>query len=205
MSREIRCADGLEWLRANPESCSIVTSPPLAHEMGWEMADWRLWYRHALSDCFAALAPAAPAIIYSTDQKHDGYLVSSFELMSLAASDCGFFLLWHKIVLRREPGGIDIHRPGFTHLCAWGDENCRPGKATADVIRRGAAAYPNGMGLIPARLACSFAGPKAKLLVDPFCGRGTVPAVAEALGFDALGLDIDPAQCESARALKLFA
>lgn len=202
MSREIICGDGLAWLSSAPK-CSIVTSPPLAQEMGLEIMEWGHWYEAALGACFRALAPGAPAIIYSTDQKHQGRWVSTFDLMNLTAVGAGMGLLWHKIVLRREPGRVDIHRPGFTHLCAFGDEDCRPGQASPDVMRRGAAAYANGMGLIPARFACEFAGRPGLPLVDPFCGMGTVPAVAEALGFEAIGIDIDPAQCEAARKLIL--
>ena len=202
MSREIICGDAFDWLESG-EECSIVTSPPLAHEMGWEMDAWRAFYRKALAACFGSLGEGCPAVIYSTDQKHQGRWLSSFGLMLEVAQEEGIGLLWHKVVLRREPGRVDIHRPGFSHLAAFGWDAARPGKATPDCIRRGAAAYPNGMGLIPARLACEFAGRPGLPLVDPFCGMGTVPAVAEALGFEAIGIDIDPAQCEAARKLIL--
>lgn len=204
MSREIICGDGLEWLESTGQACSFVTSPPLAHEMGWELDDWVDFYVRAITAIFQRLQGNAPAVIYSTDQKHGGRWISSFELMMRAQERTGVRLLWHKIVLRREPGRIDIHRPGFSHMAAFGREGCRPGKATADCLRRGASAYPNGMGLIPARLACEFAARPGLPLVDPFCGMGTVPAVAEALGFDAIGIDIDPEQCERARKLILL-
>lgn len=206
MSREIICQDAREWFASPPPPCSIVTSPPLAHEMGWELPAWAEFYSWALGQCFdLALRSKAPAIIYSTDQKHGGRWVSSFWMMVTAAAASGLTPLWHKVVLRREPGRVDIHRPGFSHMVAFGGPECRPGKATADCIRRGASAYPNGMGLIPARVACEFAGSFGLPIADPFCGRGTVPAVAEALGFDAIGVDIDPAQCEAARGLILKA
>lgn len=63
--------------------------------------------------------------------------------------------------------------------------------------------YPNAMGLKAAAFALRFAGGFSRRIIDPFCGRGTVPAVADALGFDAIGVDIDPAQCERAAALSL--
>jgi tRNA G10 N-methylase Trm11 len=39
------------------------------------------------------------------------------------------------------------------------------------------------------------------VVVDPFCGRGTVLAVANAMGFDALGVDLGAKRCRAARAL----
>lgn len=200
--KRIVCCDALPWLDIAPH-CAIVTSPPLTLELGCTVAEWSAWYLDALARCFRALAPGAPAVIYSTDQKNDGRLISSFAVMMAAAAEAGVGLLWHKIVLRRDVGKIDIHRPGFTHLAAFGDAKAKPGAATPDAMQRGRVLYPNGMGLIPARIACEFAGRPGLPIVDPFCGRGTVPAVAEALGFDAIGIDIDPAQCKAAEALRL--
>jgi DNA modification methylase len=40
-------------------------------------------------------------------------------------------------------------------------------------------------------------------VVDPFCGHGTVLAVANAMGFDALGIDLSVRQCRAARRLTL--
>lgn len=174
------------------------------HEMGWTLNDWACFYLEATKWCFErARAAGAPAVIYSTDQKHAGRWVSSFALMMRAAERANVELVWHKIVLRRDPGKVDIHRPGFTHMAAFGGESIKPGKATPDLIRRGASPYPNGTGLIPARMACEFAGRAGRVIADPFCGRGTIPAVAEALGFDSIGIDIDPAQAEAARKLTL--
>jgi hypothetical protein len=39
--------------------------------------------------------------------------------------------------------------------------------------------------------------------VDPFCGKGTLLAVANAMGFDAIGVDRSPKRCRAARALVL--
>ena len=39
----------------------------------------------------------------------------------------------------------------------------------------------------------------AKLIFDPFCGVGTIPAVANALGLDALGVELAKKRCEQSR------
>jgi tRNA G10 N-methylase Trm11 len=46
---------------------------------------------------------------------------------------------------------------------------------------------------------------RATLVVDPFCGHGTVLAVANALGLDALGVELSPRRCRAARALVVAA
>ena len=42
-----------------------------------------------------------------------------------------------------------------------------------------------------------------RTVVDPFCGWGTVLAVANALGLDAVGVDIAPRMCRRARKLQI--
>ena len=39
---------------------------------------------------------------------------------------------------------------------------------------------------------------RAPLVLDPFCGHGTVLALANAYGLDAFGIDINPNRCEGA-------
>lgn len=204
MAKQIICADAIAWLESGAcPPCAIVTSPPEAAELKMSIAEFAPWYQRAIELCIAAAGPGAPVIIYSTDRKADGGWLSKPALIIAAAQASGFRLLWHKIVLRREPGHIDIHRPGFTNLVAIGGADCRPGAATPDVMHRGHMLYPDAMGFIPARLAIEFAASAGLPIVDPFCGRGTVPAIADALGLETIGIDIDAEQCAHAQSLTL--
>jgi tRNA G10 N-methylase Trm11 len=56
-------------------------------------------------------------------------------------------------------------------------------------------------------VACEFLRDEADAttIVDPFCGRGTVLAVANALGLDAVGVELGGKRCRIARALVLGA
>lgn len=200
MAKEIVCADALDWLAGN-RAAAIVTSPPDAEEIGATPDEWRAWFLGALAACFAA--SEGPVVVYVTDRKAGGRLHSKAGLVLRAAAEANAPQAWHKIALRREVGQTDIHRPTFSHLIAFG---ARPGAATPDVIRRGATLYPNGTGLIAARVAVQWAAGAMRrggAIVDPFCGRGTIPAVAEALGVPAIGVDLDPDQCRRAAALSL--
>ena len=203
MSKEIVCADAMLWLAGRTDVGAIVTSLPDAEEIGEPLTVWKEWFRAAVFHSVQAASKDAPAIFYQTDRKADGATLSKAALVVTAAEKAGARILWHKIVLRRSVGSTDLHRPGYTHLIAASVEG-RPGVASPDVIERGGVLYPNAMGMRAASFAVRFAaGKERRTIVDPFCGRGTVPAIAEALGLDAIGVDIDPAQCERARALRL--
>lgn len=199
---EIICADALPWLADHPGLGAIVTSLPDAAEMGWDQVSWSSWFYRAATACLIATAPTAPTIFYQTDRKADGHLTSKAFLLMRAAHAAAIPLLWHKIVLRRQVGMVDLHRPGYTHLLAF-SRQAGPGPATPDVIAPGRLLYPNAMNLTAAIRAVTFARRSIDMIIDPFCGRGTVPAVAETLGCRAIGIDIDPDQCAAARSLRL--
>jgi hypothetical protein len=188
-ARTVVCADALTWLPGY--SGAIVTSPPDAEEIGATITEWEKWFFAAVTAC-AKSANGAPCVFYVTDRKHAGQTHSKAGAV-LAAM--GTPPTWHKIALRRPVGSVDIHRPGFSHLIAF---NGRPGRATPDVFERGPCLYRNATGLNAARVACAWVGGQASEVCDPFCGIGTIPAVANALGLDAIGVDIDPAQCRAA-------
>lgn len=193
LPKTIICDDAFNWLKTE-KAASIFTSPPDAEEIGADLASWADWFGEAVRLCFEA--SKGPVAFYVTDRKHRGSLFSKPQIIFREADKAGIKTTWHKICLRRDVGKTDIHRPTFTHLIAF---NGKPGIATPDVIKRGKTLYKNGTGLIAARVGVEWIMThKAKHLVDPFCGQGTIPAVAEALGLSSIGIDIDPDQCAKA-------
>lgn len=202
MAKTIICADAVKWMATTDLKGSVVTSLPDPEEINATPEEWRKWFVNASSLAMALAKPSAPSIFYQTDRKADGRTYSKAGLLIEAANQRGVCLLWHKIVLRRQVGSIDLHRPGFTHLMAFSAKG-KPGVASPDVIERGEMIYPNAMGIKVARFAVEFAGHYDRLILDPFCGRGTIPALADALGFNSVGVDIDNSQCEKASRLKL--
>lgn len=57
------------------------------------------------------------------------------------------------------------------------------------------------MGVEACRVACQYLRDETqtRTIVDPFCGRGTVLAVANELGFDSVGIDVNARRCRAAR------
>jgi hypothetical protein len=189
-------------MSSNKKRGAVVTSLPDADECGWSVETWRDWFVNAALLAMQTASDSAPAIFYQTDRKADGGLISKAYLCHAAAERGGFRCLWHKIVLRRDIGVVDLFRPTYTHLIAF-SKNCHPGKATPDVIERGQMIYDNAMGMKAAIFSVTFSRKYSNLIIDPFCGRGTVLAVANAYGIDSIGVDILPEQCNKARSLKI--
>jgi DNA modification methylase len=78
------------------------------------------------------------------------------------------------------------------------------GIPVTDVIQRGDVTYANGFGIDAVKLVIQFLKKhKIKSVVDPFVGSGTVVAVANAMGLNAVGVDIDKKQCAKAKVLQI--
>jgi hypothetical protein len=61
------------------------------------------------------------------------------------------------------------------------------------------------MGVQACRVACQFVlhNTPTRTIVDPFCGHGTVLAVANALGLEAVGVELSRKRAKKARALRV--
>lgn len=197
MTRLVLCEDAVAWLRRHPDSGTVVTSPPDAGELGVSLDAWRPWFLDALDACFAA-AGSRPAVFYLSDRKASGRVFSKAAMALSQAEAAGLDLLWHKVVLRRGVGKVNLHRPGFDHLLAFGGPSCRPGKATPDVMERGPALWLHGFGLHAARVAVELAAQHGDTVIAPFCGKGTILAVADERGLRSVGIDNSEELCREA-------
>lgn len=196
------CMDAEKWLAKNKDVGAVFASLPDEIETSLSPQAWSEWFVDTIAACIAAASPEAPAIFYQTDRKVGGALCSKAELIFAAVRKAGANILWHKIVLRRDVGGIDLYRPTYCHLIAVSVKG-KSGAATPDVINGGGVVYQNGTRINAAIVAAKFSGRVTNRLVDPFCGRGTVPVIASHYGMDALGIDNDPKQLEYAARLKV--
>ena len=125
------------------------------------------------------------------------------EVVVIGAGIAGLF---HKIVCRATPGTATFGRPGFAHLLAFSrDLRVPPAMATPDVLPAlGEMSWSKAMGTAACEAAVAFLAraTACRTVVDPFCGLGTVLAVANARGLDAVGVECVRRRAARARRLR---
>jgi len=209
-SRRVFQAEALAWLRENPAEpgASVVTSLPDLSELGeLDLAGWRAWFIEAARAVIAWLPEEGTAIFYQTDIRVEGAWIDKGYLVMRAAEDGGAALLWHKIVCRSAPGTSAFGRPRYAHMLAFSRSTAaRAERARVDVMPdAGFMPWSKAMGVAACRAACGYLleDGATRVVVDPFCGRGTVLAVANAMGLDAIGVDLGGKRCRAARNLTI--
>ena len=205
--RDVQCADAIPWMLACgriPEACA-VTSLPDVSEVNLALPAWREWFASAVRLVIDAVPDESAALFFQSDIKRHGAWVDKGAMVVRAAEDAGARVLFHKIVCRRPPDVLTYGRPGYTHLIAVSRAfDCPEVLPLPDVITDpGRQPWVRAMGIRAAAHAVRFARDQvgAKIIFDPFCGVGTVLAVANALGLEALGVEKSKKRCELARAL----
>lgn len=210
-ARDIQCADALPWMQARGciHGACAVTSLPDVSEVRLTLPVWRGWFMEAVRLVVDSVASESAAIFFQSDIKCDGVWVDKGALVVRATEEAGAHVLFHKIVCRRQPGLLTLGRPGYTHLIAVSRAmKCPDALPIPDVITdAGRLTWVRAMGVRAAAHAVRFARDQvgATTIFDPFCGVGTVPAVANAMGMDALGVEKSRKRCEHARRLQVAA
>lgn len=207
-ARTIVHGDAFAWLAANAASpgTSVVTSLPDVSELpALGLDGWRAWFRDAARTLLRWIPDDGVAIFFQSDVRADGVWIDKGYLVQRAAEDEAASLVWHKIVCRHPAGTITIGRPSWSHmLCFARAPRPLPTRPGPDVLpAAGAMPWKRAMGVEACRVACRFLREETttRLVVDPFCGHGTALAVANAMGFDALGVDRSARCVRAAQAL----
>jgi hypothetical protein len=203
-------ADAVAWLRARGrlDGCSVVTSLPDVTELpGLDLAAWTRWFEDAAELVMHAVPDDAVAVFFQSDVKRAGAWVDKGAMVQRAADRARTRLLFHKIVCRKAAGTVTFGRASYSHLLAY-SRGVRPRaeRATADVLPdAGFMPGTKAMGVNACADACRFVlrETQTRTIVDPFCGYGTVLAVANALGLDAIGVDLSSKMCRKARTLRV--
>jgi hypothetical protein len=207
-TRTIVHGEALAWMADNPAApgASVVTSlPDVSERSDLDFEQWRAWFVLAARRVIAWTPQKSVAIFFQSDIRHDDTLVDKSYLVMRAAEEEGASLLWHKIVCRKPPGTISFGRPSWSHmLCVAHEARPTPRRPGPDVLpEAGLMPWSRAMGVRACEVACAYLRDEvdARVVVDPFCGRGTVLAVANAMGLDALGVELSAKRCRAARAL----
>lgn len=212
-TRSVVRAEALEWLAQNAADprASVVTSLPDVSEIeggsGEEDLDaWRAWFSGAARAVIRWVPEAGVAVFYQSDIRRGGEWIDKGYLVMRAAEDEGAKVVFHKIVCRKPPGTVSVGRPSYSHMIAIArGARALPKRPGPDVLAdAGPMSWSRAMGAAACRVACQFLRDETatRVVVDPFCGRGTVLAVANAMGFDAIGVDIAAKRCRAARNAK---
>jgi hypothetical protein len=208
-SRVVHCGDALAFLATPlPPHCAIVTSLPDHSELPSLGVDgWRTWFIATVALACRALADDAVAIFFQTDVKHDGRWIDKGHLVMRGLDDAGAGLLWHKIVCRAPPGTTTFGRPAYAHLVCGSRALRLPTSASSPDVLPGLGhmPWPRAMGTAACAAAARFVRDHTACttVVDPFCGAGTMLAVANAHGLDAIGVERSPRRAARARTLTL--
>jgi hypothetical protein len=184
--------------------CSIVTSlPDISEFPSFSLAEWKMWFTHAAALTLASCPDDGVAIFYQTDIKREGAWVDKGMLCQIAAEEQGHALIAHKIVCRVAPGHQTFGRPAYSHMLCF-SKTIRPAHAGVDVLPSpGETTWTRGMGVDACREACRFIieNTRTRTIVDPFCGHGTVLAIANDLGLNAIGVELNAKRARKARLL----
>jgi hypothetical protein len=196
-SRVVHHGDGVEYLRRGPlpPDHAIVTSLPDHSEVPDLGIDgWRRWFVDTVELACRAIADDAVAIFYQSDVKHDGRWIDKGHLVMCGVDAAGSALLWHKIVCRAPAGTVTWGRPSYTHmLCVSRALRIAPGTSTADVLPQlGEMTWARAMGSAACDVAAQFIAEHTacRVVVDPFCGLGSMLTAANARGLDAIGVEL---------------
>lgn len=210
-SRIVHQGDGVAWLRQTELSReqAIVTSLPDSSEVPALGADgWRRWFIDTAALICARVAEDSTAIFFQTDVKRDGRWIDKSFLVQLGAEASGAQLLWHKVVCRAPAGTTTFGRPAYAHLlCFSRASRLEHAQSSPDVIPRlGEMPWPRAMGVAACEASAEFlrAHTACRTVVDPFCGMGTMLAVANAYELDAIGVELSPKRAARARILDVY-
>jgi len=209
-SRIVHQGDGVAWLEKTvlPEDNALVTSLPDVSELPrLSLQAWRDWFVEAARVACRAVADQSVAIFFQTDIKREGIWVDKGFLVHSGAEKAGARLLWHKIVCRAPAGTTTFGRPAYAHLSCFSRAlELSPSQSSPDVLPRlGKMTWARAMGLEACHATCEFllAHTACRTVVDPFCGMGTMLAVANAHGLDSVGVELSAKRAARARTLSI--
>lgn len=206
MSRKILHGNALQWLinkrdHSIPNYLSGICD--LDETKMTESEYWQFFAR-VVKEMARTVAPDGYLILIQTDRKKDRRWHSKSALITRECLKEGMKMCWHKIVLHRDVGKVDLYRPTYAHMLCYSKRGTT-GAATPDVLAAGTRLYNNGTPVEAADFALEFIKKYSpnKAVVDPFVGRGTIVALANSKGMPALGIDIDLEQAKKARKLEI--
>lgn len=208
--REVICGDGRAWLREaslGPEDAIVTSLPDVSELPDLGFDGWKEWFGETARLACDTVHEDAPIVFFQTDIKRDGRYVDKGYLIQAAAESRGLSCLFHKIVCRTSPGETTFGRPAFAHLLAFSKRlRFDVARSLPDVLpSAGHMPWSRAMGVAVCALTCRFLrdATPTKRVIDPFCGAGTMVAVANAYGFASVGVELSKRRVRWATRLRI--
>jgi hypothetical protein len=203
MSKKIICTDSLEWLKKQPDNTipNFLTGICDMGETQMNLTKYLKFFNDVSTLMFKKLSKEGYCIFIQTDRKYNKTWIDKSNILTTIALNLGLKVIFHKIVLLREQDRTDLHRPTYAHMLCYAYPSMTTGAATPDVIPVSKRLYKNGTPILAAKRGLEFIkrySKKNNTIVDPFVGRGTITVLANNIGLNAFGIDIDPEQVKIA-------
>ncbi len=210
VSREVFCQDAISWLnefKMSDDYSFLGSLPDISEFPGYSLDEWKEWFQATAELILSKTSPVGVSIFFQSDIKYENTWIDKAYLIQKVAEKLNHKLLWHKIFCRFPAGTITFGRPAYSHMLCF-SKNVIPdlSKSTADVVPDlGEKTWMRGMGLEASLVASTFVlkQTQTKTLVNPFCGEGSVLAVANFIGLNAVGIERSPKRAQKARLLQV--
>jgi hypothetical protein len=204
MNRKILCENSLVWLKNQQDYSlpNVITGIPDIDELNVSIDKYFEFFDDITQLLMNKVKPDCYIIFIQTDRKYNKQWIDKSTLLNNIAKKNNIPLLWHKIVLNRPVNSTHIQRPTYSHFMCY-SKTKGPGLATPDIIDGGKKLYKNATSLNAAVNAVKFilGNSNNDTILDPFVGQGTIVAVANEYNLNAIGIDINPEQCEKSKLL----
>lgn len=199
---EILCEDSYNYLKKAKDVKAIITSLPDMEEVSMDIENWTIWVKEISELIAECLSNEGVVFFYQTNRKLNGKVIDKKSIISNVFYEKGFSTIIDKIVLKQEVNTISLFRPGFTNLFAF-SKKLKSGKATSDVFPAGEMLYKNAMGFNACQLAIDYIkrNVDTDVILDPFCGMGSVIKISKDCGYSAIGIDILPEMCDATKSI----
>ncbi|KAM9977076.1 hypothetical protein ACTFIR_010929 [Dictyostelium discoideum] len=213
--RDIYCMDAVQWLKENeisPQSSVITSLPDISEVSSMNLEQYKQWFTDTVSLITSKLDEKNVAIVYQTDIKRrwkmDRGIIEEYVdkgyLAQKGAEISGCKVIWHKIMTAHS--NISNNKATFTHMICFSKNptNIKYQENTPDIGARGSMVWSKAMGLnacVIAILYCRSIG--STTIIDPFCGKGSVLAVANVYGLNSVGVDLSSGKTKNSFNLQL--
>lgn len=207
--RKIIKFDAINWLKLQSDNSldHIVSGICDMDECGMGFDEYISFFKSVVELMTKKLDKNGYLILIQTDRKYNRQWISKSNMITEIALKNGLKMIWHKIVLTRDVGKIDLFRPTYSHMLCYSVDGTT-GSATPDVISGGKKIYKNATPINAAMTALRFVRKYSKVrdptIYDPFVGKGTIAGISNYLGMNAVGIDIDETQVKIANAYRFI-